>query len=192
MDWFESLTGFRETSYDDTRSRLKVEDRRLHSLINGKSYGIGELELVPLQALRDMVKSAGGPPGRLKVSVVRGDVRKMHRSPENAGALFQVASQFNLLEMVGPAVTPEHGVTRYKDDPTQDPACAIAAGAAMSVSMPPDSDRFHCSRIAIPHPARFARHPPRCATLRGEGCSARRRNVSSMGWPGSARLWGPR
>ena len=63
------------------------------------------------------VKLAGTPPGRLKVSVVRGDVRKMHRSPENASALFQVASQFNLLEMVGPAVTPEHGVTRYKDDP---------------------------------------------------------------------------
>ena len=54
----------------------------------------------------------------------------MHRSPENAGALFQVASQFNLLEMVGPSVTPEQGVTRYQDDRTQGPACAIAAGAA--------------------------------------------------------------
>ena len=54
----------------------------------------------------------------------------MHRSPENAGALFQVASQFNLLEMVSPDVTPEHGVTRYQSDPTQGPACAIAAGAA--------------------------------------------------------------
>lgn len=85
---------------------------------------------MPLLTLRDRVKLAGTPPGRLKVSVVRGDVRKMHRSPENAGALFQVASQFNLLEMVGPTVTPEHDVTRYKDDPTQGPACAIAAGAA--------------------------------------------------------------
>jgi hypothetical protein len=54
----------------------------------------------------------------------------MHRSPENAGALFQVASQFNLLEMVSPDVTPEHGVTRYQNDHTQGPACAIAAGAA--------------------------------------------------------------
>ena len=27
-------------------------------------------------------------------------------------------------------MTPEDGVTRYKDDPTQGPACAIAAGAA--------------------------------------------------------------
>ena len=130
MDWFEKLTGFRETSYDDTRAKLKVEGRRLHSLINGKSYGIGELELVSLQALRERVKSAGGLPGLLKVSVVTGDVRDMHRSPENAGALFQVASQFNLLEMIEPEVTLEHGVTRYQHDRTQGPACAIAAGAA--------------------------------------------------------------
>jgi hypothetical protein len=48
----------------------------------------------------------------------------------HAGALFQVASQFNLLEMVSPTVTPEQGVTRYQYDHTQGPACAIAAGAA--------------------------------------------------------------
>jgi hypothetical protein len=130
MDWFERLTGFRETSYDDTRAKLKVEGSQLQSLINGKSYGIGELELVPLQTLRERVKSGGGVPGRLKVSVVTGDVRQMHQSPENAGALFQVASQFNLLEMTGPEVSPEDGVTRYQHDRTQGPACAIAAGAA--------------------------------------------------------------
>jgi hypothetical protein len=54
----------------------------------------------------------------------------MHSAPEFSGALFQVASQFNALEMTGPGVTPEHGVTRYRDDHTQGPACAIAAGAA--------------------------------------------------------------
>src|SRR5580704_47893 len=130
MDWFERLTGFRETPYGDTRAKLKVEGSRLQSLINGKSYGIGELELVPLQALRERVKSADGLPGRLKVSVVTGDVRQLHQSPENAGALFQVASQFNLLEMTSYDVTPEQGVTRYQRDHTQGPACAIAAGAA--------------------------------------------------------------
>ena len=130
MDWFERLTGFRETSYDDTRAKLKVEGNQLQSLINGKSYGIGELELVPLQTLREKVKSGGGLPGRLKVSVVTGDVRQMHQSRENAGALFQVASQFNLLEMTGPEVSPEDGVTRYQHDRTQGPACAIATGAA--------------------------------------------------------------
>jgi hypothetical protein len=73
---------------------------------------------------------AGGLPGRLQVSVAVGDVRLLHLAPEYAGALFQVASQFNLLEMTGPSVTPEDGVTRYQGDPTQGPACAIAAGAA--------------------------------------------------------------
>jgi hypothetical protein len=32
--------------------------------------------------------------------------------------------------MIGPSVTPEDGVARYALDPTQGPACAIAAGAA--------------------------------------------------------------
>jgi hypothetical protein len=86
--------------------------------------------LVPLQTLRERAKSARALPGRLKVSVVRGDVRQMHQSPENTGALFQVASQFNLLEMVSPTATPEHGVTCYQHDRTQGPVCAIAAGAA--------------------------------------------------------------
>jgi hypothetical protein len=64
------------------------------------------------------------------VSLVQGDVGRLHQRPEFAGALFQVASQFNMLEMVGPEVTPENGVTRYENDGTQGPACAIAAGAA--------------------------------------------------------------
>jgi hypothetical protein len=130
MDWFEKLTGFRETGYNETRDRLDVEGGTLRSRINGASYGIGELELVSLQTLRETAKSASNVRGRVKVSVVTGDVRVMHRSPENAGALFQVASQFNLLEMVSPDVTPEQGVTRYQSDLTQGPACAIAAGAA--------------------------------------------------------------
>ena len=41
MDWFELLTGFRGTAYDDTRVKLKVQGQRLHCLVKGKSYGIG-------------------------------------------------------------------------------------------------------------------------------------------------------
>lgn len=130
MDWFERLTGFRESSYADTRARLKVEGRELQSLVNGKSYGIGELELVSLQSLRERSASLSGPTRRLRFGLVRGDVRRMHQLPANAGALFQVASQFNLLEMTGSDVTPEHGVTCYQYDNTQGPACAMAAGAA--------------------------------------------------------------
>ncbi len=130
MDWFERLTGFRERDYHETRDRLAVDGDRLRSLVNEKSYGIGTLELVSLETLRQRVNSPRPKPGKLKVSIVTGDVRAMHRSSECAGALFQVASQFNLLEMVSPEITPEAGVTRYEHDRTQGPACAIAAGAA--------------------------------------------------------------
>ena len=129
MDWFETLTGFRETGYEETRARLAVEGTQLRSLVNGGSWGIGELELVSGAELRERARGAQLP-GRLRARVVRGDVRSMHCSSENTAALFQVASQFNLLEMVSNDVTPEAGVTRYQNDRTQGPACAIAAGAA--------------------------------------------------------------
>jgi hypothetical protein len=130
MDWFEKLTGFREAGYDETRARLEIAGTRLRSRVNGASYEIGELELVSLQTLRERAEAGAHLAGRIRTSVVTGDVRRMHRSLETAGALFQVASQFNLLEMVSSEVTPEHGVTRYQYDHTQGPACAIAAGAA--------------------------------------------------------------
>jgi hypothetical protein len=129
-DWFEALTGFQERSYEDTREKLRIEGRQLRSLVNNKSYAVGTLEVVSLGTLRERAKGSGGSPGSLRVSIATGDVGLMHGVPENAGALFQVASQFNLLEMTGPEITPEHGVTRYQYDRTQGPACAIAAGAA--------------------------------------------------------------
>jgi len=53
----------------------------------------------------------------------------LHANPKNAGAFFQVASQFNLLEMTDPSRTPEDGIGCYQFDHTQGPACAMAAGA---------------------------------------------------------------
>src|SRR5262245_1795171 len=129
MDWFEQLTGFKENGYEQTRRNLEIEGPYLRSRVNGRRYRIGELELVSLQDLRRRAASHG-PRGSLGLRTVVGDVRRLHREEEYAGALFQVASQFNLLEMVGPEITPEQGVARYALDPTQGPACAIAAGAA--------------------------------------------------------------
>jgi hypothetical protein len=131
MDWFEKLTGFRESGYDVTRSRLEVVGARLRSKINGQSYAVGVLETPSLKELRQRAQVAlGNLAGTVRVSCVTGDVRIMHRDSANRNALFQVASQFNLLEMTGPDVSPEEGVTRYSDAHTQGPACAIAAGAA--------------------------------------------------------------
>ncbi len=127
-DWFERLTGFREDGYTCTRARLAVEGEELVSSVNGKRYGVGELTLPTLADLRMRVNTAGGQ--RSSVTPLVGDARQLHSEPRFAGALFQVASQFNILEMTSQHVTPEQGVTRYAGDPTQGPACAIAAGAA--------------------------------------------------------------
>jgi hypothetical protein len=130
MDWFERITGFCERDYASTRRQLEVDGTRLRSHVNGASYGIGKFELVSLRELRRRMQSSGCLAGKSRIAAVGGDVRKMHGQLEFANALFQVASQFNMLEMTGPDVTPERGVTRYQNDPTQGPACAIAAGAA--------------------------------------------------------------
>lgn len=125
-DWFERLTGFVESDYEFTRTRLSIEGNELVSSVNGKRYGIGTLRTPSLAALRAVTVPGRG---RTTVTCTVGDVGAMHSDPEFEGALFQVASQFNLLEMAHYTVTPEDGVTRYANDHTQGPACAIAAGA---------------------------------------------------------------
>jgi hypothetical protein len=129
MDWFEKLTGFRETP-ERVRADLMVAGGRITSRVNGRSYGVGELELPSLAELRQRVAAVPSPASRSSVATVVGDVRAMHRDPQYRNAVFQVASQFNVLEMPSQHVTPESGVTDYSHDHTQGPACAIAAGAA--------------------------------------------------------------
>lgn len=129
-NWFRRLSGFNESTYDATQAQLEVEGSTLRSKVNGRSYGIGQFEMVSLADLRLRVGQEKETTEPTRVSIVTGDVRQMHQRPEYAGALFQVASQFNALEMVAPSVTPEDGVTRYEHDRTQGPACAMAAGAA--------------------------------------------------------------
>jgi hypothetical protein len=96
MDWFEKLTGFREAGYEETRAKLAVDCNRLRSLVNGMSYGIGQLEFVSLANLRLRANSEKALSAPTKVRLVIGDVRQMHHQLENERALFQVASQFNL------------------------------------------------------------------------------------------------
>lgn len=129
MSWFETLSGFREESPEQVRKNLVVEGNRLKSLVNGKIWTCGTLETPSLGELRQRVAAVASPTGRLRLLSAVGNVQTMHTDAANAGAMFQVASQFNLLEMAGPQVTPERGVAIYEHDHTQGPACAISAGA---------------------------------------------------------------
>jgi hypothetical protein len=127
VDWFERITGFVEGPYQWTQERLRLEDGDLVSDVDGARHHVGQFALISLDALREMTPRTSDVAPQVRVLV--GDARALHADPANARATFQVASQFNALEMVGPDVTPEHGVTRYAIDRTQGPACAMAAGA---------------------------------------------------------------
>jgi hypothetical protein len=128
MTWFEKLTGIEEKSPEHVREKLLVEGDQI-VCPNGDRIAFGRLETPSLSDLRKSVANLNIPPKRSTITEVVGDVRKMHLDSANANALFQVASQFNLLEMTGPSVTPERGVGIYQFDNTQGPACAIACGA---------------------------------------------------------------
>jgi len=129
MMWFEALTGFPEMSPQQVRENITLDGETLTSHVNGKVMVCGRLETPSLADLRELVRSSGHAVGKISLREVVANVQKLHADESNADALFQVASQFNLLETMTPSVTPEHGVGIYENDHTQGPACAIAAGA---------------------------------------------------------------
>ncbi len=129
MTWFETLTGFEESDGDDVRRKLTIDGLKLRSDVNGHSWQFGSLDMPSLAELRERVARCPIVSRRTTVREVVADVQDLHCDPTNAGAMFQVASQFNLLEMISPNVTPDDGIGIYENDPTQGPACAIACGA---------------------------------------------------------------
>jgi hypothetical protein len=132
--WFEELVGFPEGSVAesrgaDVRAQLRVEGEEMVSTVNGRRMRCGSLELASLDDLRRRTAGLGGGSPQLSLREVVGNAGWLHRDERNAGAVFQAASQFNLLEMVSPEVTPEAGIGGYENDATQGPACAVACGA---------------------------------------------------------------
>ena len=129
MSWFKNLTGCVGESPESVREHLFIDGQRLHSRLNRKSWLCGELETPTLAQLRQRVRNIKRDLAPISVRNVVGNVQHLHLNRANENAVFQVASQFNLLEMTSPRVTPECGVGIYEHDFTQGPACAIAAGA---------------------------------------------------------------
>lgn len=127
MMWFEQLTGFAETSPKKVRESFMLDGQTIKSRVNGRTMNCGELEMPSLGELRDCIQ--GHKVGKISVKEIVANVQHLHTDATNAGALFQAASQFNLLEMISPDYTPEDGIGIYENDRTQGPACAIACGA---------------------------------------------------------------
>jgi len=127
--WFKELTGFSENSPYQVRENLILDGENLISKVTGKCFSCGSLSIPSLGELRGELQSRGFPSGKISLNEIIADVQELHKDKENTGSLFQVASQFNLLEMVSPEVSPDSGVDGYEYDHTQGPACSIAAGA---------------------------------------------------------------
>ena len=128
---FAQLLGFSDkiVGYDATKNLLKHVNGTITSCKNGKIYSTGTLEIVSLSELREQVsKIETCRTNKLRHSPVeRKDVKKYICSPDYSGAMFQVASQFNILEMASPELTPDDGIEIYWKDPTQGPKCSQAA-----------------------------------------------------------------
>ena len=132
MTWFHDLFGFHETTADAARAQLAYDDGTLTSHANGRCFHAGPFEMPSLAELRERTPRLGDS-GPIHLQEIVADAGALHAAPASDGALFQAASQFNMLEMVGPHVTPEDGIAGYEHDRTQGPACAIACGAGTAV-----------------------------------------------------------
>jgi len=127
--WFEKLVGFKENNPKQVRENIEIVDNKLISKINNREFIFGKLEIPSLEELRKQVDLIGKYNSQIKVSEIVGNIQTFHKDASYNNSLIQVASQFNLLEMVNPYRTPEDGVGIYEYDATQGPACAIACGA---------------------------------------------------------------
>jgi hypothetical protein len=128
--WFEKLMGFKEESYSYVQNNIEVKENKLISKINANEYIYGNLAIPSLGELR--IKTNDVPEnikGKISVNEIVSGIYSLHKNPKFKNSVFQVASQFNLLEMASPNITPEDGVGIYEYDNTQGPACAISAGA---------------------------------------------------------------
>lgn len=124
--------GFEETSIENVKNKISIDGTVITSKVNNRSYECGLMETPSLTELKERCVGIDElllTSGEIVVSELIGDIQNLHCNPKNKNALFQAASQFNLLEMTGPQKTPELGVNIYDYDYTQGPACAVACGA---------------------------------------------------------------
>ena len=139
-DWFQKVFEIHETA-PDRGDRIKLEKSGNNNFIKTSkfkylagSFKIYTLENIRKEAKRKAIAYLEMNKNRLPFDnkfIVNnlGYIEIMEEINDlvNENACFQVASQTNCLEHPNKDVKPEDGITNYKNDHTQGPACAIAA-----------------------------------------------------------------
>ena len=144
--WFEDTFGFKEGTYEETQRTLMAmqtsssdPSRKLRWTTAPNETPIevtfGSFVTPTVQELRDectrLRKNHASTDSEFKQISwrnVEGSVLDLLADPDNEGAVFQAASQFNCLEFVNQSAIPEIGITKYCNDLTQGPACAMVCG----------------------------------------------------------------
>lgn len=126
--WFERLVGFKEINPEQVRDNIRIVEDKLISKINNREFVFGKLETPSLEELRNQSKEIEKHRSQMQISEIVADIKAIHKDATNERSVIQVASQFNLLEMISPNRTPEDGVGIYEYDATQGPVCAVACG----------------------------------------------------------------
>ena len=138
VNWFRELFGFEEgNSYSKNQAHFNMDGDVLACptapAAAAKRMHVGQWSMPSVAELRakcanDVLGELGGLTFQHLADPV--GVAPLIANPDNAGAVFQAASQFNALEMTGPGVSPRQGIAIYATDPTQGPKCALACPAA--------------------------------------------------------------
>jgi len=140
--WFVNVFGFAEpSSLPDIKKSFQVKKSATNHILmtvknKPKEIDVGVFRYMSVKQLLDVAsantnaKSVFGfdPTDNLKYYTVTSTASAVHTNPGYYGSIFQVASQFNALEMAGPALTPQNGITNYWNywnDKTQGPVCAM-------------------------------------------------------------------
>jgi len=135
--WFKKAFGFREQGFEETKRLFSFADDILRVNDSDRSFYVGPFDTLSLEELQARLASDEGvaktilkESGALTFHNIRGSSLALHLASENAGAVFQVASLFNCLELDGVDQSPADGVTKGGSQPTQGSACASACPAA--------------------------------------------------------------
>jgi hypothetical protein len=134
-NWFSEVFGFKEIPFAPNKSSFNVKtSTNNHILMTVKTEEI-DIGVFRYMSVEDLLKTAtsnpsamsvfGFDPKNLKYYTMTSPAHVVHMTPGYSGSIFQVASQFNALEMPSQTTTPQAGITNYLNDKTQGPVCAM-------------------------------------------------------------------
>lgn len=142
--WFNTYFGVNETETPIKKGDFKayeiinnvenslIDLENISFKINDKSFAVGDFSCLPLPALKEKTKKLGQYNNSTKLiyQYIPGDISEIiSKITEDDIVVVQAASQFNLLEMRAPEITPANGITGYITDNTQGPRVALSSPA---------------------------------------------------------------